>query len=172
MRVKFGIGIMGCIMNDPLQPYYDTIEEMKTKGLYTPMRVLQSPQGPWITIDGKKLLNFCSNNYLGFAQDKRIVKAVIKAVVGVSSAVISGNLTLHMKARKRWLDLKDRSSIFAGRVYYCMFLNYWQKTLFSDELNHARHRCDQTEVKNKFIYKHSDMAELELRLIAPTRHAR
>ena len=67
-------------MNDPLQPYYKTIGDMKAKGLYTPVRVLESPQGPWFTIDGKKLLNFCSNNYLGFAQDKRLVAAVIKAV--------------------------------------------------------------------------------------------
>ena len=57
----------------PLQHYFDTIEDMKKKGLYTPIRVLESAQGPWITIDGKKVLNFCSNNYLGFAQDRRLV---------------------------------------------------------------------------------------------------
>ncbi|EKD67053.1 MAG: hypothetical protein ACD_48C00619G0001, partial [uncultured bacterium] len=39
-------------MNDPLEPYYKTLDEMKQKGLYTPVRVLESPQGPWFTIDG------------------------------------------------------------------------------------------------------------------------
>ena len=89
----------------PLQHYFDTIEDMKSKGLYTPVRVLESSQGSWITIDGKRLLNFCSNNYLGFAQDKRIVRAVIKAVkqFGVGAGAvrpISGNLALHMQAEK------------------------------------------------------------------------
>lgn len=41
-------------MNDPLKPYYDTIADMKAKGLYTTLRVLESPQGSWLIINGKK----------------------------------------------------------------------------------------------------------------------
>jgi glycine C-acetyltransferase len=105
-------------MNNPLEPYYKTIEEMKAKGLYTPVRTLESPQGPWFTIDGKKLLNFCSNNYLGFAQDKRLVTAVVKAVkkYGVGAGAvrpISGNMKLQ-KQRLRNLKVKKRHFFCPG----------------------------------------------------------
>ena len=101
----------------PLQHYFDTIGDMKKKGLYTPVRVLESPQGPWFTIDGKKLLNFCSNNYLGFAQDKRIANAAIRAVkkYGVGAGAvrpISGNLALHMKAEKALASFKGAEAAF------------------------------------------------------------
>ena len=102
---------------DPLKPYYKTIEDTKAKGLFTPVRVLESPQGPWITIDGKKLLNFCSNNYLGLAQDKRLVNAVTKAVkkYGVGAGAvrpISGNLKLHMEAEAALAKFKGAEAAF------------------------------------------------------------
>jgi len=164
-------------MNDPLAHYYDTIEEMKTKGLYTAVRVLESPQGPWITIDGKSLLNFCSNNYLGFAQDKRIVKAVIKAVkkYGVGAGAvrpISGNLALHMEAEAVLAKFKGAEAAFLlpggfiANIVAISTIVGKEDIVISDELNHASiiDAIKLSQVKNKFIYKHSDMAELELRL--------
>ncbi len=164
-------------MNDSLQPYYKTIEDMKAKGLYTPVRVLESPQGPWFTIDGKKLLNFCSNNYLGFAQDKRLVAAVVKAVkkYGVGAGAvrpISGNLTLHMEAEKALAKFKGAESAFLlpggfiANIVAIATIVGKEDIVISDELNHASiiDAIKLAQVKTKFIYKHSDMAELELRL--------
>lgn len=162
---------------DALQPYYKTIEDMKEKGLYTPVRVLESPQGPWFTIDGKKLLNFCSNNYLGFAQDKRIAAAAIKAIkkYGVGAGAvrpISGNLTLHMEAEKALAKLKGAESAFLlpggfiANIVAIATIVGKEDIVISDELNHASiiDAIKLAQVKTKFIYKHSDMGELEARL--------
>lgn len=164
-------------MNHPLQHYFDTIEDMKKKGLYTQVRVLESPQGPWFRIDGKKLLNFCSNNYLGFAQDKRLVAAVIKAVkkYGVGAGAvrpISGNLVLHMEAEKALAKLKGAEAAFLlpggfiANIVAIATIVGKEDIVISDELNHASiiDAIKLAQVKNKFIYKHNDMKELELRL--------
>ena len=164
-------------MNDPLKPYYETIAQMKEKGLYTPVRVLESAQGPWFTIDAKKLLNFCSNNYLGFAQDKRLVAAVIKAVkkYGVGPGAvrpISGNLKLHMEAEKALAKLKGAEAAFLlpggfiANIVAIATIVGKEDIVISDELNHASiiDAIKLAQVKNKFIYKHTDMGELEARL--------
>jgi len=161
----------------PLQHYFDTIENMKSKGLYTPVRVLESSQGSWITIDGKRLLNFCSNNYLGFAQDKRIVRAVIKAVkqYGVGAGAvrpISGNLTLHMQAEKALAEYKGAEAAFLlsggfiANIVAIATIVGKEDIVISDELNHASiiDAIKLSQVKNKSIYKHNDMGELEKRL--------
>lgn len=150
---------------------------MKKKGLYTPIRVLESPQGPWVTIDGKKLLNFCSNNYLGFAQDKRLVRAVIAAVkkYGVGAGAvrpISGNLALHMAAEKKLAAFKGAEAAFVlpggfiANIVAVATIVGKEDIVISDELNHASiiDAIKLAQVKTKFIYKHNDMAELELRL--------
>ena len=147
---------------------------MKAKGLYTPVRVLESPQGSWITIDGKRLLNFCSNNYLGFAQDKRIVKAVIKAVkkYGVGAGAvrpISGNLTLHMQAEAALAAFKGAEAAFLlpggfiANIVAISTIVGKEDIVISDALNHASiiDAIKLSQVKNKFIYKHNDMLDLE-----------
>ncbi len=159
---------------NPLEPYYKTIEDMKAKGLYTPVRVLESPQGAWFTIDGKKLLNFCSNNYLGFAQDKRLVAAVVKAVkkYGVGAGAvrpISGNLKLHMEAEAALAKFKGQEAAFLlpggfiANIVAVATIVGKEDIVISDELNHASiiDAIKLAQVKNKFIYKHNDMADLE-----------
>ncbi len=161
-------------MKHPLKPYFDTIEDMKKKGLYTPVRVLESPQGSWVTIDGKKLLNFCSNNYLGFAQDQRLVAAVVKAVkkYGVGAGAvrpISGNLKLHMEAEKALAKLKGAEAAFLlpggfiANIVAIATIVGKDDIVISDELNHASiiDAIKLAQVKNKFIYKHNDMEDLE-----------
>lgn len=168
-----------------MKPYYDTINDMKKKGLYTPVRVLESPQGPWFTIDGKKLLNFCSNNYLGFAQDKRLVNAVIKAVkkYGVGAGAvrpISGNLKLHMDAEKALAKLKGAEAAFLlpggfiANIVAIATIVGKEDIVISDELNHASiiDAIKLAQVKTKFIYKHNDMGELEARLTEATKLAK
>lgn len=162
---------------NPLKPYFDTIEDMKAEGLYTPVRVLESPQGPWFTSDGKKLLNFCSNNYLGFAQDKRLVTAVTKAVkkYGVGAGAvrpISGNMALHMEAEKALAKFKGAEAAFLlpggfiANIVAISTIVGKEDIVISDELNHASiiDAIKLAQVKTKFIYKHNNMEELELRL--------
>lgn len=162
---------------DPLQSFYDSIAEMKAKGLYTPVRVLESSQGPWFTIDGKRVLNFCSNNYLGLAQDKRLVNAVIKAVkkYGVGPGAvrpISGNLKLHMEAEAALAKFKGAEAAFLlqggfiGNIVAIQTIMGKDDVVISDELNHASiiDAIRLAQIKNKFIYKHLDMADLEEKL--------
>jgi glycine C-acetyltransferase len=162
---------------DPLANYFQSIEDMKAKGLYTPVRVLESAQGPWVTIDGKKLLNFCSNNYLGFAQDKRLVAAVVNAVktYGVGAGAvrpISGNMTLHMEAEKALAAFKGQEAAFLlpggfiANIVAIATIVGKEDIVISDELNHASiiDAIKLAQVKNKFIYKHNDMDELQERL--------
>lgn len=164
-------------MKDPLEPYYQTIEQMKEKGLYTPVRVLESPQGAWIRIDGKKVLNFCSNNYLGLASDKRLVKAVVKAVkkYGVGPGAvrpISGNLKLHMEAEAALAKFKGAEAAFLlqggfiANIVAVQTIMSKEDIVISDELNHASiiDAIRLAQIKNKFIYKHLDMADLEAKL--------
>ncbi len=164
-------------MNDPLQSFYNSIEDMKKKGLFTPVRVLESPQGPWFTIDGKKLLNLCSNNYLGFAQDKRLVRAAIAAVrkYGVGPGAvrpISGNLKLHMEAEALLAKFKGAEAAFLlpggfiANIVAIATIVGKDDIVISDELNHASiiDAIKLAQVKNKFIYKHKDMGDLEARL--------
>src|SRR3989304_8207326 len=77
----------------------------KTQGLYNRMRTISSPQGAWLVVDNKKVLNFCSNNYLGLANHPKLVEAAKKAVdeMGIGPAAvrtIDGTMTLHLELEK------------------------------------------------------------------------
>ena len=89
-------------MNDPLDKFYKVIEDMKAKGLYNNIRTISSPQGAYLVANDKKVLNLCSNNYLGLAANERLVAAVRKAVdehgVGTGAVrTLSGTIDLHIK---------------------------------------------------------------------------
>lgn len=161
-------------MTDPLKPYYDTIAEMKTKGLYTTLRTVESPQGSWLKVNGKRVLNFCSNNYLGFASDKRLVDAVASAVreYGVGPGAVrplSGNLKLHMQAEEAIARFKHAGAAFLlpggfiANIVAIQTVMGKEDIVISDELNHASiiDAIKIAQVKNKFIFKHSDMKDLE-----------
>ena len=162
---------------DPLQPFYKTIDEMKAKGLYSPVRVVETAQGAWIRVNGKKVLNFCSNNYLGFAADPRLARAAIVAIkkYGVGPGAvrpISGNLAIHMKAEAALATFKKAEAClllqggFIANIIAIQTIVGKEDIVISDELNHASiiDAVKLAQVKNKFIYKHNDMEELEVRL--------
>jgi len=162
---------------DPLKPYYTIIDEMKEKGLYAPVRVVESPQGPWLRVNGRKVLNFCSNNYLGLAQDPQLVRAVVTAVkkYGVGPGAvrpISGNLKLHMDAESALSKFKNAESClllqggFIANIIAIQTITDKDDIVISDELNHASiiDAIRLAQIKNKFIYKHNDMADLAARL--------
>ncbi|MCL4824946.1 MAG: aminotransferase class I/II-fold pyridoxal phosphate-dependent enzyme, partial [Anaerolineales bacterium] len=82
------------------------IEALQAQGLYNRIRTIESPQGAWLKVDGKRVLNFCSNNYLGLANHPDIVAAAKKSLdaLGIGPAAvrsIAGTMTLHVELEKR-----------------------------------------------------------------------
>lgn len=69
-------------MNQTFQKHFEeTLQGLKDQGLYNSnIRSLGSPQGAWLIIEGKKVLNMCSNNYLGLANDPRMREAAKNAI--------------------------------------------------------------------------------------------
>jgi len=89
----------------------DEMEMLKNEGLYINIRTLESPQGAWIVVNGKRVLNLCSNNYLGFANDERLKQAAIKAIqewgVGPGAVrTIAGTMKIHEELEKALAEFK------------------------------------------------------------------
>jgi len=124
------------------------IDGLKEAGLYTNIRTLSSPQGAWLVVDGKKVLNFCSNNYLGLADHPRIVKAARKATktygVGPGAVrTIAGTMDLHIELEKRLAAFKGVEAAitfqsgFNANLATIPALVGKEDVIFSDRLNHA-----------------------------------
>ena len=102
-------------MTDKLQWIDDELQNLHDAGLYNNIRTLGSPQGAWLVVDGKKVLNFCSNNYLGLANHPRIVAAACKAAqkygVGPGAVrTIAGTMSMHVELDQRLARFKGVES--------------------------------------------------------------
>jgi len=135
-------------MADKLQWIQDELQKLKDDGLYNRIRTLSSPQGAWLVVDGKRVLNFCSNNYLGLANHPRIVQAVQEAVkkYGVGPAAvrsIAGTMDLHLELERRLAAFKGVQAAitfqsgFTANMGTIPALVGKEDAVFSDELNHA-----------------------------------
>jgi len=135
-------------MTDKLQWIDDELQSLHDAGLYNHIRTLGSPQGAWLIVDGKKVLNFCSNNYLGLANHPRIVAATRQSVqeYGVGPAAvrtIAGTMDLHVRLDQRLAAFKGVASAitfqsgFAANLGTISALVGKEDAIFSDELNHA-----------------------------------
>jgi len=87
------------------------LERLKKEGLYNTIRTLGSPQGGWIVMDGRKVLNLCSNNYLGFGDHPRLVAAASKALEtrGIGPGAvrsIAGTMDLHLELEEKLAKFK------------------------------------------------------------------
>jgi glycine C-acetyltransferase len=131
-----------------LQWIQDELQNLKDAGLYNRIRTLSSPQGAWLVVDGKRVLNFCSNNYLGMANHPRLVQAVREAVekYGVGPAAvrtIAGTMDLHLELERRLAAFKGVHSCitfqsgFTANTGTIPALVGKDDAIFSDELNHA-----------------------------------
>src|SRR6202051_3038829 len=97
---------------NPLSYLTDPLKELKAKGTYFKLRVLEDEQAPVCTFDGKKVINLASNNYLGLTTHPKLREAAIDAVkrFGVGSGAgrtISGTMTLHMQLEERIAAFKN-----------------------------------------------------------------
>ncbi len=135
-------------MDKKLQWIQDELQKLKDDGLYNRIRTLSSPQGAWLVVDGKRVLNFCSNNYLGLANDPRIVQAAQEAVkkYGVGPAAvrsIAGTMDLHLELERRLAAFKGVEAAitfqsgFTANMGTIPALVGKDDAVFSDELNHA-----------------------------------
>ncbi len=149
------------------------LESLKEAGLYTNIRTLGSPQGAWLVVDGKKVLNFCSNNYLGLANHPRLVQAAHEALdrygVGPGAVrTIAGTMDLHLDLEKRLAAFKGVEAAitfqsgFNANLATIPALVGKEDVIFSDELNHAS-IIDGCRLSRARIvrYAHNDVADLE-----------
>ena len=149
------------------------LEDLKTQGLYNRIRTIGSPQGAWLVVDGKKVLNFCSNNYLGLANHPKLVAAAKKAMdeMGVGPAAvrtIAGTMTLHLELEKRLAAFKGVEAAitfqsgFTANLATIPALVGKEDVIFSDWLNHASIIDGCRLSGGKIIpYDHCDAASLE-----------
>jgi len=154
--------------------FYKTLEEA-AKGGVSP-KIIESGQGPYLTIDGVKKLNFCSSHYLGFTESIRIKEAVKNAVdkfgIGTGYRTLAGTHLLHLELEKAIAKFKGTqeavvySSAYMANCAAIQTIIGKEDIVISDELNHASiiDAVRLSGVKNKFIYKHRDLRNLEEKL--------
>src|SRR5512137_2363328 len=135
-------------MEAKLQWIEKELQGLKDAGLYNRIRTLSSPQGAWLVVDGKRVLNFCSNNYLGLANHPRMLKAAQEAMgkYGMGPAAvrtIAGTTDLHLELERRLAAFKGVEvaitfqSGFTANLGTIPALVGKDDAVFSDELNHA-----------------------------------
>lgn len=138
------------------------------------MKILQSGPGRHIIVQNKKCLNFCSNNYLGFAQDAVLKKAAKQAItqygVGTTSVrALIGTNTLHQTLEKtlsRFKNTQDAVVVTSGYLANMVVLQTFftpNDIVISDELNHASiiDAIRLAQIKHKYIFKHAIMKSLK-----------
>ena len=156
----------------------EELKELKEKGLYVTIRKLESAQGPWIVVDGKKVLNMCSNNYLGLAAHPKIKEAAIRAILdyGVGAGAvrtIAGTMELHVELEEKLAKFKKREVAILFQSGYnanlgalsALIKKNEDAVFVSEELNHAS-IIDGMRLSGapKVIYKHLDMNDLKKKL--------
>ena len=160
-------------MSDTFEWIETELQTLRDTGLYNTIRVLESPQGAWLQVDGNRVLDFCSNNYLGLANHPRIVNAAKKAAdeYGVGPAAvrsIAGTLDLHVELEERLAAFKRVDSAitfqsgFNANLATIPALVGKQDVIFSDRLNHASIIDGCRLSKAKIVpYEHCDAAALQ-----------
>ena len=152
------------------------VEEIKAAGLFKTERIITSEQGPEIVVNGKTVLNFCANNYLGLSSHPAVIEAAHKAIdthgYGMSSVrFICGTQDIHKELEEkiaRFLGTEDTILYAAafdanGGVFEPLFGE--QDAIISDALNHASIIDGVRLCKaQRFRYEHNNMQDLEARL--------
>ena len=152
------------------------IADIKAAGLYKTERIIESAQGPIITVGGKEVINLCANNYLGLSSHPKIIEAAKKYVdergFGLSSVrFICGTQDIHKELEAKisaFVGIEDTILYAAafdanGGVFEPLFNE--EDAIISDELNHASIIDGVRLCKaQRYRYKHNDMQDLEEKL--------
>ena len=149
------------------------IEELKKDGVYRKLPVNEGPCDAEIILNGKKVINLSSNNYLGFANHPRLKKAAIKAIetYGVGSGAVRtivGNMDIHEKLDETIAAFKKEEAALVFQSGFNVNAGVIQAIttdkdlIISDQLNHAS-IIDGTKLSkaSRAVFKHSDMEDLE-----------
>ncbi len=151
----------------------EALADLREKGLYNTIRTIESSVGGWVTIEGRRVLNLCSNNYLGFANDPRLCEAAKRAIdaYGVGPGAvrsIAGTMTLHIELETRIARFKGAEaalSVQSGlntNLATIPLLMDKDDVLFTDELNHASIIDGVRLTKaQREIYPHRDVDALD-----------
>ncbi|OJU82342.1 MAG: 8-amino-7-oxononanoate synthase [Solirubrobacterales bacterium 70-9] len=156
------------------------LEELRDRGLYRRLRLIEGPQGPRVLLSGREVLLLCSNDYLGLASDQRVREAAAEAALhwgagAGASRLISGNMQPHRELETRLAAFKgyERALLF-GSGYLAnsgtiAALAGPGEVVFSDELNHASiiDGCRLARAETA-VYRHNDARHLEELLRAAT----
>ena len=148
------------------------LQQLRDQGLYNTIRTIESSVGAWVVVDGRRVLNMCSNNYLGFANDERLCAAAHDAIdkYGVGPGAvrsIAGTMSLHIELEKKIAEFKGAEaalSVQSGlntNLSTIPLLMGKEDVLFTDELNHASIIDGVRLTKAKrAIFPHRDVAAL------------
>ena len=154
----------------------DELANLTAAGLRTTIRTIESPMDAWVTIDGRRLLNFCANNYLGLANHPRLRAAAKTAIdsMGVGPGAvrtIAGTTALHVELEERLAAFKHAEACitfqsgFTANLATIPALTGDGDLIFSDELNHASIIDASRLSKARVVrYAHNDVADLRRKL--------
>jgi glycine C-acetyltransferase len=160
-------------MTDKLSWIHEELGALQEQGLKNSIRTIGSACGPWMTVDGKRVLNFCTNNYLGLANHPQL-KTAAKAAIdlwGVGPAAvrsIAGTLQLHRQLEERLAAFKGVEDALYVQSGFCAnqavipALAEKGDVIFTDRLNHASiiDGCRLSSAKVA-VYAHCDVEDCE-----------
>jgi glycine C-acetyltransferase len=162
----------------------DQIAELKEQGLFNRIRVIDSPMDGHVIIEGRRVLNFCANNYLGLANHPRLKEAAKKAIdeygIGPGAVrTIAGTMSLHDKLEKRLAEFKQAEAVitlqsgFAANLATIPALVGKGDVIFSDQLNHAS-IIDGCRLSRATIvgYAHNDIDDLRQKIAETSEYGR
>lgn len=159
----------------------EKVDNLKKEGLFKEVRSIDGPNETEIILDGKKVINLSSNNYLGFANHPRLKKAAIEAIEKFGAGAgavrpIIGNMTIHDELEDLLAKFKKEEAVLVFQSGFNCNAGAIQAVtdegdlILSDELNHAS-IIDGARLSKakKATYKHSDMEDLE-KILKETRN--
>lgn len=161
---------------DKVEYLREQLTDLEKAGLRNQIRHIDGPQGAWINVDGRRVLNFCSNNYLGLADDERLIAAAKAALdrygIGPGAVrTIAGTMTIHDELERRLAAFKGVEAAisfqagFVANAGAIPALVDAGDVIVTDELNHAS-IIDGVRLARaaRKIYKHADMSDLDAQL--------
>ncbi len=162
----------------------EEIAGLKEAGLFNVIRTIDSPMDARVKIDGRYLLNFCANNYLGLANHPRLRQAAQQGIdaYGIGPGAvrsIAGTMSLHIELEKRLAEFKRAAACitfqsgFTANLATIPALVGRDDVIFSDELNHAS-IIDGSRLSRATIvrYAHNDTADLRRKIEETTGYGR
>ncbi len=156
--------------------FQEQLARLKEERLYRHLRTIESAPGPWVMLDGRQVLNLCSNDYLGFTSHPQLKKAAVQATQrwgsgSGASRLICGNLTVHETLERRLAAFIGTEAALVYSSGYTANLGIISAlvgrgdSVFSDEWNHASIvdgcRLSQARV---LVFPHNNLAALEEKL--------